>query len=201
MPNKSLSRSSLLTYQKYSSLLAGNDPYIPFTSDYDLLETEILPSDQGTVTFSNLDTAYSNDYTHLQFRISPMRPNNGDRASGTIAIQAGQGMAYRHTLRSQAGATPFSAAYANGTFTYAGNSSLKEPSATIIDIYDAFSTNKNPVLKIFGGIAGNTEPYILFDSMYRNNTFAISSIAFTSAANYAAQSRFSLYGIRSVTSG
>ena len=68
MPNKSLSRSGLLTYQKYSSLLAGNNPYIPFISDYDLLETEILTGTQSSVTFSSLNSTYGADYQHLQAR-------------------------------------------------------------------------------------------------------------------------------------
>ena len=195
MPIKSLSQSSLTNFQKYSSLLAGNEAYIPFISDYDLLETEILTGTVYEFIFDGLNTAYSADYQHLQIRATIAQPASSDAATGFIQVQAGQDMGYSHRLNAN-GASVTSVANADGRFLYGGNGGSNEFSALILDALDPFETTKNPTFRIFAGIAGNTEPFVQLRSMYRNNTFAIDDIEFNSPSGFSAGSRFSLYGLK-----
>lgn len=162
---------------------------------FDHLETTILPSDQTTVTFSNLSSTYGADYQHLQFRLSIGRPGNDDRAGASIKIQSGHDFGYYHNLFST-GSTPTSSSGGGGTFSYAGNPSLGHFSGHIFTILDAFDTNKNVTVQYFAGQAGNSEPYLQFGSMYRNNTFAVDSVDFYAAAQFATDSRLSLYGLK-----
>lgn len=162
---------------------------------FDHLETTNLGSNQTTVTFNNLNSTYGSDYQHLQFRLSLGRPGNDDRAGASIKIQSGQNFGYYHNLFST-GSTPNSNSGPGATFSYAGNPSLGHFSGHIFTILDAFDTNKNVTVQYFAGQAGNNEPYIQFGSMYRNNTFAVDSVDFYAAAQFATNSRLSLYGLK-----
>lgn len=164
-------------------------------SSMDLLETINLSYTQNTIEFSNLLTSYGADYTHLQVRMSLIRPGNDNIAAATIRIQSGQDFGYYHWLSAQ-NTTVSAVSASGGYFYYAGRDSLSRSGPVVMDIYDAFSTTKNTTVKWIGGQAGNAEPFIQFGSAYRNNTAAVDSIQFYSGAEFAANSRFSIYGVK-----
>jgi hypothetical protein len=206
LPSKSLSRSSLLSFQKYSSLLAGNDPYIPFFSDYELLASEVLASDTATVTFSGLDSSYSSDFQHLQLRI----------VSRTDAAANGGGDILKMTFNSDTGTNYGWHSFFgfNGSIISNGEDGInrsyvpiqRSPDAgvaanifapAVIDLLDSFSTSKYKVVRYISGQPNNAN-YVFTYSGRWQNTNAIDSINFDpySGSNIVAGSRISLYGLR-----
>ena len=197
MPNKSLSRSGLLTYQKYSSLLAGNDPFIP--GAYDLLETEILTGTQSSVTFSSLDS-YS-DYQHLQFR-AMTRDNfaSSDRAID-VTVNGDSTASYSSHRMYSKGSSFSNNVYTSQTIMQnvlghtAASSSANSYGAWIFDVLDAFETTK---YKTFRALHGHTDQdFIATTSGLWQNTAGITSVEFVpSGGNFISGSRISLYGLR-----
>ena len=204
MPIKSLSQSSLLNFEKYSSLLAGNDPYIPFTSSYDLLETEILTGTQASVTFSSLNSTYGADYQHLQIRALVRSERAGNTQDWTIVRFNGDtGSNYaRHSLNAD-GSGVYSSG--SGSQTYA-DSIGTQPTTTntaysfaagVIDILDPFDTSKNTTIRTLFGYTGSNSRVGLTSGLW-NNTAALTSILLDQGGgtNYVSGCRFSLYGLK-----
>ena len=195
MPNKSLSRSSLLSFQKYSSLLAGNEAYIPFTSDYDLLETEILTGTQASVTFSSLNSTYGADYQHLQIRAvfyrnggSAFARYNGDSTSGNYRSHGLYGNG------SSVYSEDFSYARDKGMIGGSMGLSTTIPFALVMDILDPFETTKYTTARVLSGRATGGSELISHVWM---NTNALTQIELIGKAdNFRQYSRFSLYGLK-----
>lgn len=201
MPNKSLSRSSLLSFQKYSSLLAGNDPYIPFTSDYELLATEIFPNSTtaDSVTFSGLVSAYGADYQHLQIRAV----TQGTRTDGTmemyLKVNSIVSYRYHHLLGNGSTVTSSSGSYSS---SFIGNTTTVQTganvfTAAIYDILDWNETTKNTTIRQMIGSTGISQ--IRLSSHLINDTAAIDSITIElqPGGYYFKQgTRFSLYGLK-----
>ena len=198
MPIKSLSQSSLLNFEKYSSMLAGNDPFSP--SAYDLLETTILTSDSAQVSFTNLDT-YT-DYKHLQLRIVSRSTSSGTsfddylvrlNDSGTTSFR-------NHELLgngSSVSSTNFTESGFNLIGRPAGNSTASAFGASVIDILDFSSATKNTTLRALEGFAVSSISRIRLASALFNNTAAVTSIQINRLAqNFAIGSRFSIYGVK-----
>ena len=200
MPNKSLSRSGLLTYQKYSSLLAGNDPFIP--GAYDLLETEILTGSQASVTFSSLNSTYAADYQHLQLRIVSRQDAAGDEPLG-MYFNADNSSSYSYHRLDADGSTVYSAAHTSDTsierIGYSGNSTNSNSfGATIIDILDAFKTTKYTTVRSLSGVHHDAPEIGISSGLYQK-TDAVDSITLmkrTGTADLLTDSRFSLYGLK-----
>jgi len=195
LPSKSLSRSSLLSFQKYSSLLAGNDPYIPPVLAYDLLETEILTGSQATVTFSGLVSAYSADYQHLQVRAAVQSTRNLGGDVVRLQMNNATGSVYSHHGVRNA------AIYGNGTSTTYmyltdqpdGQSGADRFGAFVCDILDPFDTNKFTTIRTLGG---NEAASVSLRSGLYQATTAVDELDFICLVSYAADSRFSLYGLK-----
>ena len=201
MPNKSLSRSGLLTYQKYSSLLAGNDPYSPVLPAYDLLETEILTGSQSSITFSNLASTYGTDYQNLQIRAVARtdRAQINDALAITFNGDGGNNYAIHHiysTGGSVGGGQASPYAYIIGAYVAAGSSAAGAFGSLNLNINDPFSSSKNTTIE---GLAGNEspEPVGYFSGLW-NNTAAIDSINLRPGigSNLVSGTRISLYGLR-----
>lgn len=200
MPIKSLSRSSLLTFEKYSSLLAGNDPYIPFISDYDLLETEILGGSQTSVTFSSLNSNYGADYQHLQIRMATRsdRPT-GSNTNLNLVINADTGSNYSShqiyftTGLGAAGGGSASSIYLGPTSQPASGTNVF--GVMTVDILDPFHTSKNTTVRGIGGFATGA---LMLTSGAWLNTNAVSSLQIICepSNNFVTGSRFSLYGLK-----
>jgi len=206
MPIKRLSQSSLLTFEKYSSMLAGNSAYIPVATGYEWLETQILPSAQSTVTFSNLNTNYGSTYQHLQIRamIRSSRSDtdsiyyirfNGDSTSGNYRA---------HFLRGTGSAVQSetqTTSYPNGIIVYGGLPAATATAgafgADIIDILDPFKTTKNTTTRALVGQAAGINRIALESGLWIN-TAAVTSISLVDVfGSFVQNSRFSLYGMRS----
>jgi hypothetical protein len=196
LPSKSLSRSSLLSFQKYSSLLAGNDPYIPFTSDYDLLETEILTGTQASVTFSSLNSKYAADYQHLQLRI--VTQTNRGESEDIARVAINNTYAISHWLigggvSAQSGTE--SSTYYRSIWT-SGGSPTDSFGAAVIDILDAFETSKNKTVRNFSGFYGSAARVVGLASTAYYSTSSTDSVKFEAIGSWVAGSRFSLYGLK-----
>jgi hypothetical protein len=163
-------------------------------TSFDLLETTILPSQQSTVTLSNLVSSYGADYQHLQVRMTIGRPGNDDRAGASIQIN-GSTATYFHQLN-MLGSAVTQGGGSGGIFSYGGRDSLQRFTGMIVDINDAFETTKNTTATWFNGVSGTNEPFVTIGSVHLNSTAAVNSFGITAAAGFSANSRISLYGIK-----
>jgi hypothetical protein len=168
-----------------------------FVSSYDLLATEILTGSQASVTFSSLGD-YAADYQHLQIRASYKSVTsdiftlirfNGDTAANYSW----------HLLRGTGSAVQ---AFAGSGANYMQAADLDTDSqnwtAAVYDILDPFETTKYTTLRGVGGQPG--DPQIQMNSGSWRNTAALTSITVAGDPRglVAADSRFSLYGIKAV---
>ncbi len=81
------------------------------------------------------------------------------------------------------------------TFTQYSGSTANIFHASVIDILDYANTNKNKTVRSISGVDYNGSGFVILGSAVWMVTDAISSIAFTTAGgNWAAGSRFDLYG-------
>lgn len=192
MPNRSLSRSSLTTFEKYSSMLAGNTAFDP-SSDF-LLEEIVLSSSAASVTFSGLG-AYT-DYKHLQIR-QVSRSDAAANDTPLIMSINGSELDRRHVLYGLDGTVVESFSAANGIISSvpAASQTANIFGASVIDLLDFSSTSKNKTVRAFHGSAGNATQFVALYSGLEVSLSATTSIGFApSAGNFIAGSRFSLYG-------
>ena len=195
-----LTSTSLLDYNRYLSLLAGNDAFVPPpTSAYDLLATEILTGPQTSVTFSNLNN-YSTDYKHLQIRMVVKGSRTGGNHEFYYTVNGGSSY-WNHYLVGN-GST-----VGSGNFSYSkmflaqfpGSDLANIYSAGVMDILDPFETNKNKTIRtLFGGTADGVR--ITLASSLAPSTAAVNSISFgmEPAGSFVSGTRFSLYGTKAV---
>jgi hypothetical protein len=172
------------------------------SSDYELIETQILGTAAASVTFSGL-AAYADTYKHLQIRAT-IRTNrtgqsgdifgfrfNGDTGSNYNAHElAGTGSA---VVSGRSGSqTSMWVVYVAATSQAANNFT-----AMITDITDAFSSTKNTTARSFLGIGDSDRQVVLMSGLWRN-TASLTSIQMfgVNSASVAVGSRFSLYGIK-----
>jgi hypothetical protein len=165
---------------------------------FDLLETQVLGSATSSITFSSLST-YSS-YQHLQIRFAGTQVDVGGLDSMAMRINGDTGSNYNsHFLR---GLNSSIGSGGTGTTNYpniglmAGKGG-SESSGMVIDFLDAFETSKYKVVRSLGGAAGTGDKGVGLYSVLWMNTNAISSITLKGqTGNLAANSRFSLYGIK-----
>ena len=191
----SFKRSSLENFNKYNSLLVGNEAFSP--SDFDLLETQVLSSSASSVTFTGLGS-YS-DYKHLQLRVIASH-NSASPSSFRVQFNSDTGNNYaRHALAGQASVVSSSAS--TGQDEMAGGSLASNTAntfaPTILDILDFSDTSKNTTIKALSGTQDGTPIVILRSGLYIN-TNAVTSIEIDSfsGVNLLTGSRFSLYGTK-----
>jgi len=163
---------------------------------YELISTTLVGSAVSSVTF-NITAAQQAAYKHLQVRLVAQTSTSSE----TIVMQFNSDTTtnYRSHRLVGTGSTVNSADYGaqtklivcadipTTTNAYAG---------AVIDILDAFSTTKNKTIRSLTGYsASGTTIFLLGGAWF--STSAISSITLpASAGNIAANSRFSLYGVR-----
>ncbi len=166
-----------------------------FSSDYELIETQILGSSQASITFSSLGT-YSSTYKHLQIRWVA-RASRAGQVGDPMVIKINTATpAQTHHLFGNG-----SSVGSNATTLYAIIDSIAGASAAtnqfgvgVIDFVDAFSTTKNKTMRALAGGTGA----VSLDSALWNSTTATTSIELIpfSATSFITGSRFSLYGIK-----
>lgn len=193
--------TSINDYQRYRSLLSGNEAY--FASSFDLIETQTLSSSQASIVFSSLST-YSSEYKHLQLRYTLRGSRSADGETILMRINGDTGANYSaHLLLGDgstvATATELSLNSMEQFYTNGASSTANVFSAGVIDFLDAFSTNKFKTRRLLASSGTNSNfAGIQFGSGSWRNTAAIDSISIVPryGSGWAANSRFSLYGIR-----
>jgi hypothetical protein len=166
-----------------------------FSSDYELIETQILGSAQAEVVFSSLAT-YASTYKHLQIRSASLvnaSTNsaylrfNGDTASNYVAH-------YLEGNGSSVGSS-WSTTTNKLFYGYWAVGSTTAAHGAVVDILDAYSSSKNKTVRSLNGI-NTASPLITLYSGLWMNTNSTTSLTVGSPSNFLAGSRFSLYGIR-----
>jgi hypothetical protein len=200
MAVKSLAQSSLVAPTATNSMLAGYSG-----NQFHHLETIRLGSSASAIEFTNL-SRYA-DYQHLQIRVVARATNATNYLGVRIRLNGDSGTNYfRHELYgegsggvvsgggSSTGTTPFWTAGANATANAFG--------AGIVDILDAFSSNKNTTVRGLAGLtvspgSGTLQVVGLLSGGWFN-TAALTSIVLepASSGNFVQNSRFSLYGLK-----
>ena len=168
--------------------------------DYELLETEILASPAASIEFTGLGS-YT-DYKHLQIRIVARsdRPSfNDDPIKMVFNADTGANYAW-HRILGNGSTVTSSAAPSNSSLEMisvpAATSATDSFGASVIDILDFSDSSKNTTSRALTGMTDGT--FITLTSGLYNNTLPVTSIRLTTttANNYVAGSRFSLYGLK-----
>jgi hypothetical protein len=158
------------------------------------LATVSLTSTASSITFSNIPDTY----THLQIRALCVMSGsvgsgyvafNGDNASGNYSY---------HALGGDGG-SPGVAALASqnqGKYTGFAGTSPAGNNVMVMDILDYANTNKHKTARAFYCWDANGTGYVEFNSNRWSIASAISSIVFTPANTFAANTSFALYGIK-----
>jgi hypothetical protein len=167
-----------------------------FSSDYELIETQILGSSTPSITFSNLGT-YSSTYKHLQIRAVARTNFASNDLWSKISINGSEANRY-HRLSGN-GSTVASTEFAIGYVALfpAANGTTNSFGGAVIDILDPYSTTKNKTIRSIHGFTGVSN-WVLLSSALRIDTASTTSITLTadSTGSFVSGSRFSLYGIR-----
>lgn len=198
-----LSSSSFGDYQRYLSMLAGNDAFSP--SAYDLLETEILASSAGEITLSSLD-AFADTYQHLQIRMTGRSTRAATNSEFYLRFNGDTGSNYsQYYMRGSGSATEsanLQTSAANGVRVYQSLTGSTFNSntfgASVIDINDPFETTKFTTTKIMTGFTGSVLDRVLLEAGLWMDTDALTSITLDEyyGDSFAVGTRVSLYGLR-----
>ena len=182
-------------------MLAGNNVFDP--GAFELISTTTLTATTAQATLTGLD-AFSSEYKHLQIRSTAKCTNTNRRMELTFngvttASYAYQGWQWISTTNPGG-----SAVNITGDTDIALDDAMVSSStaggftSTIIDFFDAYSTLKNKLVRIFYGNRINNDDRLAILSGYLSgNTAPLTSVTLTSASgSFAVGSRFSLYGIK-----
>jgi hypothetical protein len=169
---------------------------IAFASDYELISTAFGTGSSGVITFSSIPQTYK----HLQIRYTAKNSSSATQMNITMnAITSG--VYIRHSLLGNGSSVTSTASSTSQTAiqlveSMASSTTASAVAAGVIDLLDYSSTSKNTTLRAFYGMADNINRVYLSSGLY-NQTTAVSSLTLTASANnFAALSRFSLYGIK-----
>ena len=165
---------------------------------YELISSTVLTGSAATVSFSGIVGTYK----HLQIRYTARSADNGTFPDLKMNFNSDTGTNYSyHRLRGY-GSGVDSGYWTSTAAIVVGNASKTSTTtnsfnAGVIDILDYASTAKNKTTKTLAGHTADGYDDIRLASGLWVNTSAVSSIQFTlSSGNIAANSRFSLYGIK-----
>jgi len=194
-----MSTISLKSKQKYGTLLAGNEAYVP---SYESIATVIVGSGgQSSVSFTSIPTTY----THLQIRGIVRKAFS----TGTTAFKANfnsdTGMNYTNHQLYGNGSSAGADGNATGTysnmpyFAIATQQSDTAYGAFVVDILDYRNTNKYKTIRSLAGYETNSVGFINLASSLWLSTSAINSMTLATYAsgNIDQYSKFALYGLRS----
>jgi hypothetical protein len=201
MAVKRFKESSVLVDKKYTSLLAGNDYYVPPSFE------SIASITLGSSVINNDFTGIPSTYKHLQIRIMGRLDDAGSGA-GALRIRVGNstfdtGSNYaRHNLEGDGASAGAQSAVSQTNIAITGT--LPENSVTanvngvaIIDIHDYASTTKNKTFRSFSGQDRNGGGNVLLISGLWMSTSAINQIRlYGDGSGLKAGTVISLYGIK-----
>lgn len=177
---------------KYADFAANNNNW------YEAIQTVLLTSTTGEVNFTNIPQ----DYTHLQIRYRARSTRAATDTQINMRFNEITTSSYSAHIVYGDGSSAASAAYANNTFINmndipAANATSNTFNATIVDILDYKDTSKFKTVRSLIGRDINGSGLVMLHSGVFLSTNAITAIKFYPAADsFAANSRFSLYGLR-----
>jgi len=170
-------------------------------ADYELISTTVLGSSASSVTFSGLGTSAA-AYKHLQIRLVG-RFASGTGTFGDTYMRFNADTGNNYSWHEVYGFNGSMGSYGLGSTNKIYVGSQAQPDAvanyfipSIIDIADFASTSKNKTARISnGGISGSSSIIDLSSGAWYS-TAAITSINLYGGGDWAAGSRFSLYGLK-----
>ena len=168
---------------------------------YELIETQILGSNQASVVFSSLGT-YSSTYKHLQIRLLGRQAlAAGGQGDIYVRFNADSSSNYARHFLSGTGAAVSSGATASASYALGGvapynNETSGSFGASVIDILDAYSTTKNKTIRALSGSHSSNAPLIQLASGHWRDTSSVTSITLSVFDVWLTASRFSLYGLK-----
>jgi hypothetical protein len=166
---------------------------------FDLLETVSLTSSASTVTLTGLG-AYAATYKHLQIRMSVTSTRSAGDDDFRIRFNGDTGSNYKSHRLIGTGSSVISSTLGatDSIFTGAINAATATAdsySAVVLDILDAFSSDKNTTIRSFGGQT-NTSFVYLYSGVYISLDSLSSAVLSCVSGNLSAKSRLSLYGVK-----
>ena len=170
---------------------------------YELLESQVLTSNQATITFSNLNSTYGSTYQHLQLRVVARTNRSGQVADlGTFFFNGDEVLAGgNYNSHGLAGSGSSVASFYDAvpyiSYYAAANATANKFTAFIMDILDPFETTKFTTTRMFLG-QGESDRQVALESGLWRNTAALTSLKLDVIGDFIIGSRFSLYGLRSV---
>ena len=174
----------------FSAAGAGGAP----TSDYELLETQILGSEQSSVVFSNLNT-YASTYKHLQIRMVSRLSFTATTTDQLMRFNGVTSSSYAGHRLVGNGSSVFANARSGSSSMFIGLVDGAQFTTAVIDVLD-FTGTKNKTVRSFTGVNGGVSELMLTSGLF-DSTAAITSLTlFPPVYNYVVGSRFSLYGIK-----
>ena len=161
---------------------------------YDLLETQVLTTSETSITFSSLGD-YAADYKHLQIRMSA----RGSTTANLVTVINGDTAAnYSWHIIEADGSTVGSAGFANESYMFNAVTTATTDgfNAGVIDMLDAYNTNKYLTIKTLSGVTGGSNYVHLASGSWRS-TASVTSIELKRASGLLTiGSRFSIYGVK-----
>jgi hypothetical protein len=192
------STNSLKTPLKYSSWLAGNPVFVPWSPSgaYDSIATATAAGGETSFTFSSIPSTY----THLQIR--GFAKSSGTSSSIQVILNADttSGNYARHMLWGTGSGTPASSWGSNayiGAVSLSGTANVF--SASVTDILDYANTSKYKTGRVISGNDTNNtgNAVIEMNSFLWMNTNAITSIQLKiDVGSFSQYTSFALYGIK-----
>lgn len=174
---------------------------VAFASDYELIETQILGSNQASIIFSNLGT-YSSTYKHLQIRGVARSTRSAFTSDPLLTRFNGNTSAVyaTHNLGgngSGAGSLAFASETSIQNYVIANNTVSNVFGSVVMDILDPYSTTKNTTIRTFTGLNNGSGNFVHLNSGLFNSTASITSV-FLAAQNgdLMTGTRFSIYGVK-----
>ena len=185
----------------FASQISGH--LYTLTGSYDALATVTVPSGgASSITFSAIPQT---GYKHLQLRIfgNTNGPYNNDYMKFQFNGDTGSNYYLGHKLQANGSSV---AAYADGSgtsaniFANAGQNGSSIFAATIVDILDFTSVNKNKTIRSLSGADYNGSGNIYYESAmwFPSTPAGINSIYITSGtgSTFLQYSQFALYGVK-----
>ena len=184
-------------------IIASQQPGHVVTGSYESIQTITVGSGgASSITFSSIPQTYK----HLQVRIFARFTNpvsGGMQSQGRFNGNSGSNYTYNDMWGTGSAATTDGGA----TYTWfygidrfpAGNDTASSFGASVFDVLDYSSTNKNKSYKALGGYDANGSGRVWMNSGLWTNTSAVTDIYFEPQGGggvYAQYSQFALYGIK-----
>jgi hypothetical protein len=205
MSVKKFSTSNIIDDEKTNKF--WDQKTVSASSDMELISTNILSTNQSSVTFSNLNTLAS-AYRHLRVVALVRAATNATAQSIVLELNGSTAANYNaHSFYTFKGPStlianswlyvnqPSSTAYIGGAEGSTSVPNLFQPN--IYEFHDFSQSDKNKyVTNLNGCYLDSNNGSVAFNNLMWNQTSPITSIKFSLASNFQSGSRFSLYGIK-----